>query len=195
MLYRISTLVPALPEDARFWFAIVLRTTMTLFDLGSLILMYGMSLQIGTRSRAVRAAGLFAAGFVIAYAASGWYDSMPLFFLLLALYLGLRDRWKPDVVHLHSQLFDYAGIGPEHAYLRDTGRGTFDFATDDEALNGFLTLSKLEGNIPALESAHAVAHAMKVAPKMRKDELIIVNLSGRGDKDVSQVAERILQNC
>jgi len=97
--------------------------------------------------------------------------------------------------HSISAGMDYAGIGPEHSYLRDTGRCTFDFATDDEALNAFLTLSKLEGIIPALESSHAVAHAMKVAPKMRKDEIIIVNLSGRGDKDVSQVADRVLQNC
>jgi tryptophan synthase beta chain len=97
--------------------------------------------------------------------------------------------------HSISAGMDYAGIGPEHAYLRDTGRGTFDYATDDEALNAFLTLSKLEGIIPALESSHAVAHAIKVAPKMRKDEIVIVNLSGRGDKDVSQVADRILQNC
>ena len=97
--------------------------------------------------------------------------------------------------HSISAGMDYAGIGPEHAYLRDTGRGTFDFATDDQALDAFLTRSKLEGIIPALESAHAVAHAIKVAPKMRKDELVIVNLSGRGDKDVSQVADRLLQNC
>ena len=93
--------------------------------------------------------------------------------------------------HSISAGMDYAGIGPEHSYLRDLGRATFDYATDDQALHAFLTLSKLEGIIPALESSHAVAHAIKVAPQMGKDELIIVNLSGRGDKDVAQVAERL----
>jgi len=80
-------------------------------------------------------------------------------------------------------------VGPEHAYLRDVGRAQYDFATDDEALAAFHTLCKTEGIIPALESSHALSYAIKVAPKMRKDEIIIVNLSGRGDKDVAQVAE------
>lgn len=97
--------------------------------------------------------------------------------------------------HSISAGMDYAGIGPEHSYLRDTGRGTFDYATDDQALHAFVTLSKMEGIIPALESSHAVAHAMKVAPQMSKDEIIIVNLSGRGDKDVAQVADRLLKGC
>jgi len=96
------------------------------------------------------------------------------------------------LTHSVSAGLDYAAVGPEHAYLRDEGRVQFDYATDDEALNAFQTLSSLEGIIPALESAHAVAHAMKVVPQMRPEELVIVNLSGRGDKDVSQAAERLL---
>jgi tryptophan synthase beta chain len=84
---------------------------------------------------------------------------------------------------------DYPGIGPEHAYLRDTGRVTYESATDREAVAAFRYLSATEGIIPAIESAHAVAWAMKIAPAMRKDEIIVVNLSGRGDKDVAQVSE------
>ena len=95
--------------------------------------------------------------------------------------------------HSISAGLDYAAVGPEHAYLRDLGRAEYDYATDDEALAAFMTLSRTEGIIPALESAHAVAHALKVAPKMRKDQIIIVNLSGRGDKDVQQVADRLLK--
>ena len=98
LIYRISTLVPALPEDARYWFAIVLRLTMTLFDVGSLFLVYGMAQQLGAKTRAVRTAAFFAGGFIIAYAAAGWYDSMPLFFLLLTLYLALRDHYTSSAV-------------------------------------------------------------------------------------------------
>ncbi|WP_297211123.1 MULTISPECIES: tryptophan synthase subunit beta [Thermodesulfovibrio] len=83
---------------------------------------------------------------------------------------------------------DYASVGPEHAYLKDTGRVRYTYATDEEALRAFELLSKFEGIIPALESAHAVAEAIKVAPKLSKDAIIIVNLSGRGDKDVQEVA-------
>src|SRR5512141_1213590 len=93
LIYRISTLVPALPEEPRYWFAIVLRLTMTLLDTGSLFLVYGLAQSLGTKSRAVRTAAFFAGGFIIAYAAAGWYDSMPLFFLLLTLYLALRDHY------------------------------------------------------------------------------------------------------
>ncbi|MGB9181674.1 MAG: tryptophan synthase subunit beta [Pyrinomonadaceae bacterium] len=85
---------------------------------------------------------------------------------------------------------DYPSIGPEHAYLHDTGRVEYVNASDAEALAAFQTLSKLEGIIPALESAHAVAHALKVAREMRRDQIIIVNLSGRGDKDVNTVQEQ-----
>jgi tryptophan synthase beta chain len=84
---------------------------------------------------------------------------------------------------------DYPSIGPEHAYLHDAGRVEYVSATDDEALEAFRTLSRLEGIIPALESAHAVAHALKMAREMTHEEIVIVNLSGRGDKDVNTVAE------
>ena len=80
----------------------------------------------------------------------------------------------------------------EHCYLRDIGRADYDYATDAQALEAFQTLARVEGIIPALESSHAVAHAMKVAPTMRPDQIIIVNLSGRGDKDVAQAAEMLL---
>ena len=95
--------------------------------------------------------------------------------------------------HSISAGLDYAAVGPEHAWLRDLGRAEYSYATDDEALNAFVMLSRTEGIIPALESAHAVAHALKVAPTMRKDQILLVNLSGRGDKDVSQVADRLLK--
>lgn len=90
--------------------------------------------------------------------------------------------------HSVSAGLDYASVGPEHAYLRDIGRVRYTYATDEEALEAFELLSRLEGIIPALESAHAVAEAVKVAPKIGKDKIIIVNLSGRGDKDVQEVA-------
>ena len=94
-----------------------------------------------------------------------------------------------ELTHSVSAGLDYAAVGPEHSFLRDAGRVEYDFATDDEALEAFKTLSKVEGIIPALESAHGVAHAIKVAPKMSRDQIILVNLSGRGDKDVQQAAE------
>jgi tryptophan synthase beta chain len=90
--------------------------------------------------------------------------------------------------HSVSAGLDYASVGPEHAYLRDQGRIDYTYATDNEALKAFELLSMEEGIIPALESAHAVAYAVKAAPKMKKNQVIIVNLSGRGDKDVMHVA-------
>ncbi len=90
--------------------------------------------------------------------------------------------------HSISAGLDYAAVGPEHPYLRDTGRVQYSYATDDEALSAFELLSKTEGIIPALESAHAIAEAVKLAPGLSRDEAIVVNLSGRGDKDVQQVA-------
>jgi tryptophan synthase beta chain len=98
-----------------------------------------------------------------------------------------------QLTHSVSAGLDYAAIGPEHAYLRDQGRIGYDFATDDEALDAFQRLSRTEGIIPALESAHAIAHVLKVAPRMKPGEIIIVNLSGRGDKDVAQAAEILLR--
>jgi tryptophan synthase beta chain len=98
-----------------------------------------------------------------------------------------------ELTHSVSAGLDYAAVGPEHCYLRDIGRVDYDFATDPEALHGFQTLAEVEGIIPALESAHAIAHAIKVAPQMKKSEILIVNLSGRGDKDVAQAAEFLLK--
>ena len=86
---------------------------------------------------------------------------------------------------------DYAAVGPEHAWLRDIKRAEYTYATDDEALSAFQTLAKIEGIIPALESSHAIAEVIKSAPKMSSDQIIITNLSGRGDKDVAQVANLI----
>ena len=91
--------------------------------------------------------------------------------------------------HSVSAGLDYASIGPEHAYLHDISRVEYVSANDDEALAAFKTLSKTEGIIPALESSHAIAHAIKIAPEMSRDHIMIVNLSGRGDKDVNTVQE------
>jgi tryptophan synthase beta chain len=104
-------------------------------------------------------------------------------------FLLANDDGQIELTHSVSAGLDYAAVGPEHSFLRDAGRVEYDFATDDEALEAFKMLSKVEGIIPALESAHGVAHAIKVAPKMSKDQIILVNLSGRGDKDVQQAAE------
>jgi tryptophan synthase beta chain len=90
--------------------------------------------------------------------------------------------------HSISAGLDYPGVGPEHSWLRDTGRVEYVPILDEEALEAFQVTTKVEGIIPALESAHAIAHAMKIAPSMGKDQIIIVNLSGRGDKDVHTVA-------
>ncbi|MFV0414938.1 MAG: tryptophan synthase subunit beta, partial [Chthoniobacterales bacterium] len=94
-----------------------------------------------------------------------------------------------SLTHSVSAGLDYAAIGPEHSYLRDAGRTEYAFATDNEAMKAFQLLSKVEGIIPALESAHAIAHVAKKAPEMSQDQIIIVNLSGRGDKDVEQAAK------
>jgi len=91
--------------------------------------------------------------------------------------------------HSVSAGLDYAAVGPEHPYLRDLGRVQYTYATDEEALSAFELLARTEGIIPALESAHAIAEVVKLAPKLSSEEIIIVNLSGRGDKDVQQVAD------
>ena len=101
------------------------------------------------------------------------------------------ERGQIAKTHSISAGLDYPSIGPEHAFLHDAGRVEYTSVSDDEALSAFQTLSKLEGIIPALESAHAVAHALKVASEMKKDQIIIVNLSGRGDKDVDTVRENL----
>ena len=91
-------------------------------------------------------------------------------------------------VYSISAGLDYPGVGPEHAWLRDTGRAQYVPVTDDEAVNAFEYIARTEGIISAIESAHAVAYAMKLAPTMRKDQSIIICLSGRGDKDVAAIA-------
>ncbi len=94
-----------------------------------------------------------------------------------------------QLTHSVSAGLDYAAVGPEHAWLHDTDRVKYTYATDEEALAAFQKLARLEGIIPALESSHAIAEVIKAAPKMSTDQIIIANLSGRGDKDVAQVAE------
>ena len=92
--------------------------------------------------------------------------------------------------HSISAGLDYPGVGPEHAWLKDSGRAEYVAVTDDEALKAFHDLCRLEGIIPALESSHALAHAAKLAPRMKNDQILLVNLSGRGDKDMHTVAEK-----
>ncbi len=102
----------------------------------------------------------------------------------------LQDKkGQISLTHSVSAGLDYASVGPEHSFYRDKGRIEYTYATDSEALAAFELLSNTEGIIPALESAHAVAEAVKRAPKMKKSDVVIVNLSGRGDKDVNQVAD------
>jgi tryptophan synthase beta chain len=101
----------------------------------------------------------------------------------------LQDEFgQIQLTHSVSAGLDYAAVGPEHAFLRDRHRVEYTYATDDQALDAFMKLARLEGIIPALESAHAVAEVIRRAPQMGKDQIIIINLSGRGDKDVAQVA-------
>jgi len=102
-------------------------------------------------------------------------------------YLMADEQGEPLPTHSISAGLDYPGVGPEHSYLNDIGRAEYVTISDQEALEAFHILSKTEGIIPALESAHAVAHALKIAPQMAKNSILIVNLSGRGDKDVQQI--------
>ena len=86
---------------------------------------------------------------------------------------------------------DYPGVGPEHGYFRDTGRANYVSIEDEEAVQAFMLLSKYEGIIPAMESAHAVAYAMKLAPTLNKNKIVVINLSGRGDKDAETITQRM----
>ncbi|MFI3179662.1 MAG: tryptophan synthase subunit beta [Methylococcaceae bacterium] len=104
-------------------------------------------------------------------------------------YLMCDDDGEIIETHSISAGLDYPGVGPEHAWLKDTGRANYVNITDDEALKGFYALTRMEGIIPALESSHAMAYTMKLAPTMNKDESIIINLSGRGDKDMQTMAK------
>jgi tryptophan synthase beta chain len=104
----------------------------------------------------------------------------------------LQDAYgQIQLTHSVSAGLDYAAVGPEHAWLHDQGRVEYTYATDDKALAGFMKLAQLEGIIPALESSHAVAEVIERAPTMSKDDLIIINISGRGEKDVAQVAPKV----
>jgi tryptophan synthase beta chain len=103
-------------------------------------------------------------------------------------FLLANDDGQIELTHSISAGLDYAAVGPEHSYLRDLGRIQYTYATDDEALAAFKNLSASEGIIPALETAHAIAYVVKAAPKMSGDEIIVVNCSGRGDKDVNAAA-------
>jgi tryptophan synthase beta chain len=100
-----------------------------------------------------------------------------------------NEQGQIELTHSVSAGLDYAAVGPEHAFYHDSGRIEYTYAIDEEAMEAFDLLSRLEGIIPALESAHAVAYCLKLAPTLGKDKVIIVNLSGRGDKDVMQVAK------
>jgi tryptophan synthase beta chain len=104
-------------------------------------------------------------------------------------YLLQDDDGQINLTHSVSAGLDYAAVGPEHSYLRDQGRAEYTSVTDDEAMAAFDLLAREEGIMPALESAHAIAHTVKVAPTMKKNQILVVNLSGRGDKDVQQVAK------
>ena len=106
-------------------------------------------------------------------------------------YLLQDDDGQITEAHSISAGLDYPGIGPEHAWLHDIGRVTYLSATDKEALEAFQLCSQLEGIIPALEPAHALAQVMELAPKKPKDHLIVVNVCGRGDKDIFTVAEHL----
>jgi tryptophan synthase beta chain len=97
------------------------------------------------------------------------------------------------LTHSISAGLDYASVGPEHACLRDLGRARYTYATDDEALAAFQALARYEGIIPALESSHAVAEAMRLAPTLPADAILLVNLSGRGDKDMDTVSHRLAE--
>ena len=104
-------------------------------------------------------------------------------------YLLQDDEGQVNQTHSVSAGLDYAAVGPEHSYDREVGRIRYTSATDEEALSAFDLLAREEGIVPALESAHAIAEVVKLAPTMKKSEVLIANLSGRGDKDVQQVAK------
>jgi tryptophan synthase beta chain len=106
-------------------------------------------------------------------------------------YLLQDDDGQIIEAHSISAGLDYPGIGPEHSWLKEIGRAEYVSATDNEALEAFQLLCKLEGIIPALEPSHALAHVLKLAPTLPRDNLLVMNLCGRGDKDVFAVAERL----
>jgi tryptophan synthase beta chain len=109
----------------------------------------------------------------------------------MACYVLEDEQGEPLPVHSIASGLDYPGVGPQHSFLKDLGRVEYTSATDQECLDAFMTLSRVEGIVPALESSHAVAWALREAPKLAKDIKIVVNLSGRGDKDSDYVAEKL----
>lgn len=106
-------------------------------------------------------------------------------------YVLLDENGEPSPVHSIASGLDYPGVGPQHSHLKDAGLASYESATDQECLDAFMALSRMEGIIPALESSHAVAYAMRVAKTMSPEQTILVNLSGRGDKDIDYVLEKI----
>lgn len=112
----------------------------------------------------------------------------------LGIFHGMKSYFCQDKygqiapVYSISAGLDYPGIGPEHAYLHDIGRAEYVPVTDEEAVDAFEYLSRMEGIIPAIESAHAIAHAMKLAPTMGRDKILVITISGRGDKDCAAIA-------
>ena len=104
-------------------------------------------------------------------------------------YLMQDENGQIQGTHSISAGLDYPGVGPEHSWLKDIGRVNYVAVTDEEALQGFRDLTRFEGIIPALESSHAIAYVTKLAPTMKKDEIIVINLSGRGDKDMNTICQ------
>ena len=107
------------------------------------------------------------------------------------MHLMSDDNGQITPAHSISAGLDYPGVGPEHSFFADNGLATYVSVNDDEALNGFRVLSETEGIIPALESAHAIAHSIQVAPNMDAEQILVVNLSGRGDKDATEATTYI----
>lgn len=143
------------------------------------------------KDESVRLVGAEAAGEGVdtdRHAATITKGSVGIFHGMKSLFLQ-NEYGQIDPVYSISAGLDYPGIGPEHAYLHETGRADYVDITDEEAVCAFEYLSKTEGIIPAIESAHAVAAALKIAPAMKKDQILVINLSGRGDKDVYSVAK------
>ncbi|KAA0875857.1 tryptophan synthase subunit beta [Nitrincola tapanii] len=140
--------------------------------------------------RSVRMIGVEAGGYGLETGqhAAPLSDGRPGVLHGMRTYLMEDDAGQILPTHSVSAGLDYPGVGPEHAWLKDIGRAEYVAINDDEAMQGFRTLTRVEGIMPALESSHAVAYAMKLAPTLRKDQTIVINLSGRGDKDIHTVA-------